>query len=887
MIGLGLENYMIGFRNRFLLVLVFFSILAEYSQAQENPHNQKIVGKLASYAMKHSPEKVYLHTDKHIYTNGETIWYKVYLVDGILHKPSSKSEVIHVELWDEKDTLLVRQKLATNGLDAQGSIKIPIDVKNGNFLIRAYTKYMLNEEEPAIFQKEVPVYVQEFGDYKNPDADWNVKFGGAGQKPSNPYPGNSAPMVDFFPEGGHLVTGITSVMGIKTVDQQGNGLALEGTIQDDKGNTAGFFKTYEAGLGKVTFVPEEDKDYEAVVLYGGKEYRFPIPKALPKGYVLSIRNNGDHLIANVSTNVGEGLEGTLLIGHFRGDLFFERTGKMEDGTSYSVKLNTDRLFDGVAHFTLFTASGKPICERLVFIDHPQNNVELGVSSDSRTYGPREMVTLDLKALDTNGTQLKGDFSLSVVTGSNQLPQYMADTNIKGWLLLNSDLGNSVDDASYFFESNSRERKYLLDALMLTHGWRRFTWSSFLDDTQGQKIAYIPEKVTGTLIEGFTALTGNPKARKASKVSLRIPELNIIEEKSTDHQGRFSFGPYELKDGTETYLEIVNTETKSRKKKDDISVYMDEERSLPKVKRTKKIPIKRQAKGSKDQGSVTDTSERMKNVQEYLLMAYRKKSIDFTYDPSITQLEEVEVSAPKKTRIEQRIEEIESETFHGNATIRLFADSTNTAGMSAIDLIGRAPGVLIMGVKPAQTVRIRGLSGIGTQGFRPSNNNSGSSLAGPPSGTTPLIIVDGSEVNLDYLQHMDASEILYVDVLRGIEASIYGLRGYPGVIVIATKSRLSKGNVQNNDPEYSETIIPGFYRKREFFSPDYSFEKSDHKRLDYRTTLFWKPDIKIEDSDQSPIRFYAGDTTGTFLVKVEGITRDGRLAIGQYTFEVNN
>ncbi|WP_425237024.1 TonB-dependent receptor plug domain-containing protein [Ulvibacterium sp.] len=886
MTGVRSATAMHDFKNTSFLILMCFSMLYGYSQTQENPYHKKILGKLASYTMKHSPEKVYLHTDKSIYTNGETIWYKAYLVDGILHKASEKSEVVYVELWNGDDTLIIRQKLIVEGLGSQGSIKIPINIKNGNLLIRAYTKYMLNEREPTIFQKEIPVYAQEFGDYKNPDANQNKEFRGDSRKLSNPYSENNRPIINFFPEGGHLVTGLTSVMGVKTVGQQGNGLALEGTIQDGKGNTAGFFKSYEAGLGKVTFVPEAGKDYEAVILYGEKEYRFPIPKALPKGYVLSIRNNGDHLIANVSTNSEEGLEGTLLIGHFRGDLFFERLGKTEDGASYSVKLNTDRLFDGVAHFTLFTASGKPICERLVFIDHPKNSVELEVSSDSRTYGPRETVTVDLSALDTNGTQLKGDFSLSVVTTSNQLPESMADTNIKSWLLLNSDLGNSVEDASYFFENDSRERKYVLDALMLTHGWRRFVWNSFLDDTQGQKTKYIPEKAMGTLIEGFTALTGNPKARKASKVSLRIPALKVIEEKSTDQQGRFSFGPYEIDDGTETYLEIVDTKTKSKKKKkkEEISIFMGQGWSLPQVKRKKKLPIERKARSAEDGGHVTDIVEGTKNVQEYLLMAYRKKSIDFTYDPTITQLEEVEVSAPKKTRTEERIKEIESKTLHGSATIRLFADSTGTAGMSAIDLIGRAPGVTISGVKPEQAIKIRGLSGVGSQlNFSTQQSFPGST----PSNTTPLIFVDGGEVNLDYIQHMDASEILFVDVLRGIEASIYGLRGYNGVIVIATKSRLSKGSAQNNVPEYSETKIPGFYMGREFFSPDYSFVRPDHQRLDYRTTLFWKPDIRIEDSRQPRIQFYTGDTTGNFVIKVEGITKDGRAVVGQKIFEVQN
>uniref|UniRef100_UPI00262DA48E hypothetical protein n=1 Tax=Ulvibacterium sp. TaxID=2665914 RepID=UPI00262DA48E len=62
-----LENAMDNFKNTSLILVLCFSLLCGYSQTQENPYNQKILGKLASYAMKHSPEKVYVHTDKSIY----------------------------------------------------------------------------------------------------------------------------------------------------------------------------------------------------------------------------------------------------------------------------------------------------------------------------------------------------------------------------------------------------------------------------------------------------------------------------------------------------------------------------------------------------------------------------------------------------------------------------------------------------------------------------------------------------------------------------------------------------------------------------------------------------------------------------------------------------
>ncbi|WP_299535002.1 hypothetical protein, partial [Ulvibacterium sp.] len=55
------------FLRKSLLAISVLTAFYGFAQTQENPYNQKILGKLASYAMKHSPEKVYVHTDKSIY----------------------------------------------------------------------------------------------------------------------------------------------------------------------------------------------------------------------------------------------------------------------------------------------------------------------------------------------------------------------------------------------------------------------------------------------------------------------------------------------------------------------------------------------------------------------------------------------------------------------------------------------------------------------------------------------------------------------------------------------------------------------------------------------------------------------------------------------------
>ena len=78
------------------------------------------------------------------------------------------------------------------------------------------------------------------------------------------------------------------------------------------------------------------------------------------------------------------------------------------------------------------------------------------------------------------------------------------------------------------------------------------------------------------------------------------------------------------------------------------------------------------------------------------------------------------------------------------------------------LRGRVPGV---SVGPNNKIQIRGNNSI-------------------TAGTEPLIIVDGSESDLSTINPRD---VYSVDVLKDGSASIYGVRGAGGVIIITTKS----------------------------------------------------------------------------------------------------
>ena len=59
---------------------------------------QTIEERYDAYLKYLSPEKVYLHTDKDVYSVGDTVWFKAYIANGSFISEYPESRFIYVEL---------------------------------------------------------------------------------------------------------------------------------------------------------------------------------------------------------------------------------------------------------------------------------------------------------------------------------------------------------------------------------------------------------------------------------------------------------------------------------------------------------------------------------------------------------------------------------------------------------------------------------------------------------------------------------------------------------------------------------------------------------------------------------------------------------------------
>ncbi|MDR0835595.1 MAG: hypothetical protein LBN11_03310, partial [Tannerella sp.] len=103
-------------------------------------------------------EKIYIQIDKPYYVAGETVFYRLFLLDACFHVPFSVSRYVYVELIDQNNSVEIRQKLRP---DEKGmyysSLKLSEHLAQGYYKIRAYTRFMENRGMESFYSK--PVYV--------------------------------------------------------------------------------------------------------------------------------------------------------------------------------------------------------------------------------------------------------------------------------------------------------------------------------------------------------------------------------------------------------------------------------------------------------------------------------------------------------------------------------------------------------------------------------------------------------------------------------------------------------------------------------------------------------------------------------------------------------
>jgi len=504
-------------------------------------------------------EKVYLQTDREYYTAGEDIWYKAYLVNAISNNPTATSGNLYVEIIAANATIINKQVISlTNGI-GNGDFRLSDTLSEGTYKIRAYTNWMRNFGDNFLFEKLIKV--GKFHSASNTNNNSKTSGTNTIVKSSTNGSSTSTNRLQFFPEGGSVIAGITNTIAFKAEDVNGKGINCEGNIINSKGKTVATFKSAYAGMGSFSFIPDPEENYDVKAFCNGKTVGADFPIPLEKGFALSVTKGSDSsvLLAVIKTNKATlaSHPSTLFTigGRHAGKTYFQDTIRLT-ATEATLKIPANVFPQGIAVITLYDEKLRPNSERLVYIEKETTAI-LSAQMNKTTFSTNERTAVNITVTNTAGAPVKSSLSMAVVD-VGVVP--VSATNIVNYLLLQSELKGTIENADNYFNRKNPNRLQQLDLLLLTQGWREFVWTKLAQE--GIKIKYLPEP--GITISGTVKRTFSDKPLKDMNVTLLAPQAkgDKLLFTKTDSAGRYYIDGVRLF-GTQT-IKLVSKDGRGNK-----------------------------------------------------------------------------------------------------------------------------------------------------------------------------------------------------------------------------------------------------------------------------------------------------------------------------------
>ena len=792
----------------------------------------EVISKMRDFSGQVNQEKIYLHIDKSISSPGETIWYKGYLVDAYTHYPSDHSSIIYIELVDLNGQIIINQEVSISNF--YGDLTIPNTASKGIYTLRAYTSLMCNFDSSDFFEQRITV------------VSLNSDISETQTKEENPTQSISLKedwSVLFYPEGGDLINGLESniafhVKGADPENLKSVQLKNKNEVVIDE------IKVNQNGYG--SFRIRADINEPFYLELEGKDKRFSLPNPVPFGYSMNVaRISQKSSLLMIKTNMEKGLKDAFVIIQSGGEIYKSISLNTQNLQS-NIKVRTADLPNGICHITLFRSNGEPVAERLIYLSDPDKKRYLEISLPQESFSHREKIKIDL-ALE-NSTGINGDFSCSIVKANNSL----GNNSMESYLMLHSELENVKADINGLIDSDSAEKMDQLDLIMLTHGWRRFVWKEILAENR-QQLNHPIEK--GFTIAGNTTKIKNKSIPIKSHVYLTTatPDGLVMRDVISDANGAFEFNDLNINSESLVVIQAnVYNQKKERKRKEE---------------NRKKKRFSFSAQGNRDLEihlnpiyvpPTSESQERMTylplDVLNYTIQQNKSNQLDSIYSGMLqVEMDELVIEGRRSKRTVG--ETGGANPLYDNPSSRYVIDSIQGFQRfnNVFELLRREPGVTIIGTSPYQQVLMRGPSSINL-------NNAA------------VFFLNGIEVDASTVSDILMDEIASVDVYKGAEAAVFGLRGGNGVISINTRAgTLSSSESQNGIIKF---IHSGYYKAREFQSPNYSQPSPDHQKPDYRTTLYWNPNVTLDHTGHSSFEIYANDLDGDYIIRLEGLTIDG-------------
>lgn len=853
-------------------VLLYFSSLSAQTMQDTIIANFSLMERIPK-------EKLYLHLDKPFYGAGEKIWFKGYLVNAITHQDNAQSNFIITELINRSDSIVERKKIRRDSHGFHNAFTLPATLPAGDYYLRGYSNWMLNEDPDFFFSRNIKIgnsidntIVSSIEYQQEDDTHYTAKI----KFTSNVQAVFENTTIKYL----YLENGKIKNKGKKKTDENGwisislpdlkSPVARRIEVEFDDPQyiykrtfhlpvfTNDFDVKFFPEGGALINIPHQNVAFKAQgadgfskeiegFLFNSKgdtltNFRsehngmgiFTMNPVNNETYYVTVRTN-DSITKRFDLPAIEPKGISIAMSHYKQEIRYEI--QKTEATEWPQKLfllahtrgklailqpiNPKRTFgkmndslftEGITHFMLIDEQGNALSERLIFVPDHKPN-QWQITTDQPTYGKREKVSLQIAAKDSEGNPVEGTFSVSITDRKSIQPDSLAD-NILSNLLLTSDLKGYVEDPAFYFLNQDARTLRSIDYLMMTHGWRRHKMENVLRTPSLNFTNYIEkgQTISGRIMGFFGANV------KKGPICVLAPKYNIIATTETDEKGQFIVNT-SFRDST-TFL----VQARTKKGFAGVDILMDPPQ-YPVA--THKAPY--------FNGATTFMEDYLMNTRDQYYMEGGMR---------VYNLKEVTVTAKRERPSSKSI------YTGGINTYTVEEDRLQGYGQTAFDAASRLPSVTITN---GSEIHIR--------------NNS----------EPAIIVIDDIvyEDASDILKDIQVSDMSSISLLRGADAVILGPRASGGAVVITLKdprnlpARPAQGIITYTPLGYSESV--------EFYHPTYDTpEKKNAQRSDFRSTVYWNPELRLDAEGKATIEYYTPDSTAPEDIIIEGVDKNGKV-----------
>ncbi|MEO7444505.1 MAG: hypothetical protein ABIT96_11065 [Ferruginibacter sp.] len=760
-------------------------------------------------------ETLFIHFDKDIYLPGETAWFKAYAAYN--HKPSESSSNFFIGFYNTDGKLLYALHYPMLEGTANGDFNIPKDYWGTKIIARAFTRQMWMLDSLHGYTRELVIKKNaHHPPIEKPDSNF---------------------ILDFFPEGGHGVTGLFNYLAFKSYTDNGQPFSVYGVIfETATNNIIDSFHSNELGLGKMQMVPQNGHVYRARWKDpNGLVREIALPIFSPYGAVLHVEYSGGNIHYTVSKNTTAPNFDTLhLVALMNSKEIYRAELRMKTVSQAVDHFLTDTLMEGLAQVTLFDSRWNPLQERLVYIspasrigsaysiglsqqhDSLRGRNEIIIHSDMPIRANMSLSVADAAFYENEHHSMKTDLWSGELIG---LPPVMATRQI---LLSNSDL------------------------ITLTHGWRKYQWEAggevnepivYNENYLGLNISYkqkdfaLQSKAELTLLIHDT-ISGNQyyKLKQVSQNNYFLDGLVYYDSAKIY---------YKVEGYPDTYPYLTLRQPGLVDFPDSFFVDQVFEKISPEIENYI----------SKDIWKVDDDDiKRGTGLND-----------------GIKMLENVKLNARAINPVTRRLQELENAYTTG-----LFRGTSKGYQLNVTDDPSAGAGIDILYYIADRCPGLRVVSGPGTRTLKAIDHFETNPFL---TWKNVAIFIDEVSWPEESLETISLSQVAYIKYVPGIVIGS-SFTTNKGAVYVYRK----KGNETNNawQSGMNKKLSLGYNVSREFFRPDYA-QPGNANANDVRTTLLWVPYI-ITDEKTNTIKlvYYNNDVSRKVLITLRGFDVDGNV-----------